>query len=94
MVSKEEVKRLAALARLQMSAEQEGKMAQDLGGILDHFKELEVLNTEEVKSISGGTDLTNVLREDEVSGEFNSSVVVKSFPKEKDGYNSVPPVFN
>jgi aspartyl-tRNA(Asn)/glutamyl-tRNA(Gln) amidotransferase subunit C len=94
MVSKEEVKRLAALARLQMPAEQEEKMAQDLGGILDHFKELESLNTENVNSISGGTDLTNVLREDEVSNKFNQSAVVKSFPKEKDGYNSVPPVFN
>lgn len=94
MVSKEEVKRLATLARLQMPAEQEEKMAQDLGGILDHFKELEALNTEEVKAVSGGTDLTNVLREDEVLNNFNQSAVVKSFPKEKDGYNSVPPVFN
>ena len=94
MVSKEEVKHLAGLARLQMPVEQEEKMAQDLGGILDHFKELEVLDTEKVKLVSGGTDLTNVLREDEVLDNFNQSAVVKSFPKEKDGYNSVPPVFN
>jgi aspartyl-tRNA(Asn)/glutamyl-tRNA(Gln) amidotransferase subunit C len=94
MVSKEEVKRLAVLARLQMPAEQEEKMAQDLGGILDHFKELAALNTEKVEAVSGGTDLANILREDEVTGEFNPSSAVKLFPKEKDGYNSVPPVFN
>jgi aspartyl-tRNA(Asn)/glutamyl-tRNA(Gln) amidotransferase subunit C len=94
MVSKETVKHLAELARLKMPTEQEEKMAKDLEGILSHFQELAVLNTENIEPVSGGTELTNILREDKVLENSNREILISSFPKEKDGYNSVPPVFN
>jgi aspartyl-tRNA(Asn)/glutamyl-tRNA(Gln) amidotransferase subunit C len=94
MVSKEEVKRLADLSKISVPADQLEKLSQNLGDILNHFQELEALNTEGVLPMSGGTDLTNVLREDEVSEFPDRAKLIKSFPKEKDGYNSVPPVFN
>lgn len=94
MVSKETVKHLAELARLKMPAEQEEKMARDLEGILSHFQELAALDTNQVQPVSGGTELTNILREDEVVENSNREILINSFPKEKDGYNSVPPVFN
>lgn len=94
MVSKEEVKHLADLSRLSVSADELDRMAQDLSGILGHFKELEAADTAGVESVSGGTELANVLREDKVVSDFNRQLLIDSFPKEKDGYNSVPPVFD
>ncbi len=94
MVSKEEVKRLADLSKISVPADQLEKLSQNLGDILNHFQELEALNTEGVLPMSGGTELTNVLRGDEVSEFPDRAKLIKSFPKEKDDYNSVPPVFN
>ncbi|HUC02112.1 MAG TPA: Asp-tRNA(Asn)/Glu-tRNA(Gln) amidotransferase subunit GatC [Candidatus Paceibacterota bacterium] len=96
-INKKELERLAKLARIELDPAEEEKLLKDLGNILDHFKELQALDTANVPPMAGGTDLTNVFREDgEDHGgpeSTNRGAGVDAFPESKDGYLKVPPVF-
>ena len=85
---------VAKLARIKLTPEEEAKFPKDLNGILEHFKELQELNTEKVLPLTGGTDLKNALRQDgEKIREADGSKLQKSFPDEEKGLLKVPPVF-
>ncbi len=101
-ISKKELEHLAQLARIELDPKEEEKLLHDLGAILDHFKELQTLDTADVPPMTGGTDLVNVLREDGVDDlkenggheNTNRGAGVDAFPESKDGYLKVPPVFD
>jgi aspartyl-tRNA(Asn)/glutamyl-tRNA(Gln) amidotransferase subunit C len=96
-IGKQELEHLAKLARIELDPSEEEKLIKDLDAILDHFKELQALSTDDVPPMTGGTDLMNVFREDgtENGGNENTNrgAGVDAFPESKDGYLKVPPVF-
>jgi len=96
-INKEKLEHLAKLARIEIAPGEEEKLLKDLENILEHFKELEALDTTNVPPMAGGSDLLNVFREDakENGGRENTNrgAGVDAFPESKDGYNKVPPVF-
>jgi aspartyl-tRNA(Asn)/glutamyl-tRNA(Gln) amidotransferase subunit C len=96
-IGKKELEYLARLSRIEIDPKEADKLISDLGAILDHFKELQALNTANVVPMTGGTDLKNVLRPDTIEDggreSTNRGAGVDAFPESKDGYNKVPPVF-
>jgi len=96
-INKKELEHLAELSRIQLDPKEEEKLLSDLGEILNYFEELQKLPTDDVPPMTGGTDLTNILREDDAEHGGNESTNrgagVDAFPESKDGYNKVPPVF-
>ena len=96
-IGKKELEHLARLARIEIAPGEEEKLLKDLGNILDHFKELETLDTTNVSPMAGGSDLINSFREDLVENggreNTNRGAGVDAFPESKDGYLKVPPVF-
>ncbi|MDD5430646.1 MAG: Asp-tRNA(Asn)/Glu-tRNA(Gln) amidotransferase subunit GatC [Candidatus Pacebacteria bacterium] len=92
-INKQELEHLAELARLELPEKQEKKFVEDLGKILDHFKELQEINTDNVEPMIGGTELKNVSREDIAGGTDDTGKGAGDFPDSKDGYLKVPPVF-
>ncbi|MEK9170132.1 MAG: Asp-tRNA(Asn)/Glu-tRNA(Gln) amidotransferase subunit GatC, partial [Patescibacteria group bacterium] len=95
MLIKKDLEHLAELARIDLKAGEEKKLTKDLSNILDYFKELQELNTDGVEPMTGGTDLKNALREDQLSqkSEVKSQKSIEAFPDEENGYLKVPPVF-
>ena len=95
-INKESLEHLAELARLELDSETEGKMIADLTNILNHFKELESLDTKDVRPMTGGTSLKNIFREDGAgdhsAGEKDS--VRGAFPESDKRFLRVPPVFS
>jgi aspartyl-tRNA(Asn)/glutamyl-tRNA(Gln) amidotransferase subunit C len=91
------LKHLAELARINIDPKDEAKFLLDFKSILGHFEELSGLDTSGVVPMTGGTNLKNVVREDEFSDlsleENDQGRGVESFPESKDGYLKVPPVF-
>jgi aspartyl/glutamyl-tRNA(Asn/Gln) amidotransferase C subunit len=92
MISREEVERLAALARVQLSNEEVGKLQHDMTNILDYVGHISAANFEVQKEAILGPH--NVMRDDElrkgddqIAGK--EAVLRAAFPKEKDGYNVV-----
>lgn len=75
------------------------KLLEDFSRILDHFTELNELDTTNVEPVSGGTFLSNVLRSDEVEVRSyeermdQRKLSVEQFPHSQNGALKVPPVF-
>ncbi len=93
MLTKKDLEHLTALARLDLKAGEEEKLQKDLGSILDYFKELQEVDTENVLPMAGGTELKNITREDIVGKTYDTGKGAELFPDKKDGYLKVPPVF-
>lgn len=98
-INKETLKHLASLARIELDAKEEEKLLKDLGQILEHFKELQELDTANVKPVTGGTNLKNVFREDgesfdKLGAGTNRGAGIEAFPEHENGYLKVPPVFS
>lgn len=92
-INKQELERLATLARIELDPNEEEKLLRDLANILDHFRELQQLDTANVPPMTGGTDLVNVLRDDDAHESTDRGAGADAFPESKDGYLKVPPVF-
>jgi len=92
-ISKEELRHLAELARIELNPGEEEKLLKDLGNILDYFKELQELDTANAIPMTGGTDLRNVFRDDAERGNTNRGAGIEAFPESEDGFLKVPPVF-
>lgn len=93
MLSKKDLEHLAALARLDFKDDEGTKLRNDLGNILDYFKELQGLDTSGVEPMTGGTELKNVVREDVIGKTDDTGKGPEAFPDRQDGYLRVPPVF-
>ncbi len=92
MISKEEVLKIAKLARLELTDAETEKMQKDLSGILDYFvvlKRAPRINSD--KTQIGADKRKNVLREDVVVERPASLAnnLVQAAPDKKDGYIKV-----
>ncbi len=92
-LNKSDLEHLAKLARIELDPKEEEKLLKDLGNILDHFKELQELDTANVQPMTGGTDLKNVFRSDTERENTNRGEGADAFPEKKDGFLKIPPVF-
>ena len=85
-LTKEEILKLAELARLQLTPEELERFTNELTDILDYVDRLKEVETEGVKETSQVTGLTNVSREDEVDGSLctpDSLLEQSSLPKQE-----------
>ncbi len=95
MISKDDVKHIAYLARLGITEEEIEKFQRDLGAILDYVKELEGANTENVEPTSHVTGAENVMRDDDISEKHKvkSEKLIEMAPETKDGYVKTKAIF-
>lgn len=95
-ITKKSIEHLAELSRLDLTDHEKEKFTDDLGKILSHFEELKKVSTDNVTPMTGGTDLKNIMRNDELSKDAFTATdkIVESFPERENGYNKVPGVFN
>lgn len=92
-LNKRDLEHLAKLARIELDPKEEEKLLKDLGNILDHFKELQELDTTNVAPMPGGTELKNIFREDTERENTNRGEGIDAFPEKSDGFLKIPPVF-
>jgi aspartyl-tRNA(Asn)/glutamyl-tRNA(Gln) amidotransferase subunit C len=92
MISKDEVKHIAELARMGLDEKEIEKLAADLSSILDFIKQLEEVDISKVEAVSHVTGLENITREDEADNFVGKENIVKLFPESKDGYDKVKSV--
>ena len=95
MISKEEVKHIAKLARLELTEKEIEKMQKDLSSIFDYFNVLKKVKTKKLSTIDQSMVLNeNVFRKDEVL-EKNSSLannLIQATPDKKERYIKVKAV--
>lgn len=94
LLDKKHLEHLAKLARIELKESEEKKFLEDLRKILDHFQELQEVDTENVSPMAGGTESKNVWRGDEIKeNRLRGDLAVNSFPEQKNRYLKTPPVF-
>jgi len=89
-----DVKKYAHLARIKVTPKEAKELGKDLEKVLDHFKELEELDTKKVEPMTGGTLLKNVFREDKKRSSLDGKKSKEQFPGEKDGYLKGPKIMD
>jgi aspartyl-tRNA(Asn)/glutamyl-tRNA(Gln) amidotransferase subunit C len=90
MISEEQVRHVANLARLGLTDEERGRMGEQLGAILESMEKIQELDLTDVAPTANPLNLTNVLRPDEPRGELPREEVLSPAPEPVDGLFAVP----
>ena len=94
MISKEEVKHIAKLARMELTQEEIESFQKDLSSILDYFEILKKINTNKIEPTFHPFEAEeNRIREDKVLLDDVNDEIVKAFPEKKGEYAKVKQVF-
>ncbi len=90
MISEEQVRYVANLARLGLTDEEVAKMREQLGAILDSIEKIQELDLEDVPPTANALNLTNVFRPDEPRAELTREEALSPAPEPVDGLFAVP----
>lgn len=94
-VSKEEVKQIAYLARLEMSDKEIEKYQKELSGILKYVDQISEVDTKNVEPTAQVTGLSDVWRVDEKHpSKLTRDEILANAPEKQDGYIKVKPVLD
>ncbi len=89
-ITREEVQKVALLARLLLSPEQVDRMTSQLGQILDYMALLEEVNTEGVEPMAHAVEMANVFREDRVEESLPRELALANAPVRDEQCYRVP----
>lgn len=96
MISRKDVQHIARLARIELAPDEEEKFEKELSAILEFVAKLGEVGTATVEPLTGGTSLTNVMREDGASVPRNTETgppLIAAAPRKRNGYVEVEAVF-
>lgn len=80
-ISREDVERVALLARLEFDAERIEAITPQLAGIVAYVDQLAEVDTEGVEPMAHAVELTNVLRPDEVRDGLGHDAALANAPR-------------
>ncbi|MBK5226431.1 MAG: Asp-tRNA(Asn)/Glu-tRNA(Gln) amidotransferase subunit GatC [Thermoleophilia bacterium] len=92
MVSHEDVKYVAKLARLKVGPDELDRFAGQLSGILNHIDKISELDLSGVEPTSHVIGLANVFREDEPRPSVEREEALANGPEVERGAFRVPPI--
>lgn len=89
-VNLSDVEYVAALARLEFTAEEKQRLVHELNEILSYMEKLNELDTSAVEPLSHVIPVEDALREDEVRPSLPAGHVLKNAPDGADPFFRVP----
>ncbi len=90
MLNREQVHKVALLARLELSAEEEEQYAGQMSSILDYFEQLSELDTDNVEPTTRAIDMSNITRTDTQSDYQNLDGIFAAAPDREEDFFKVP----
>ncbi len=91
-VDRATVRRIAHLARLAITKEEEARLEKELSAILDWVAQLKEIYTSAVEPMTRVAAMTMKKRKDEVTDGFCAEDILKNAPQADDGYFVVPKI--
>jgi aspartyl-tRNA(Asn)/glutamyl-tRNA(Gln) amidotransferase subunit C len=91
-LTREEVQRIAVLARLRLTPEEETQLTEQLDHILAYMEKLDELGTSKVEPFSHAVDTVNVLREDKVTNLPDADALLANVPDRDNTFFKVPKI--
>ncbi len=90
MITKEDVKYIAALARMHVAEDKLEGLTKNLTDIVGYVEQLQKLDLKDIKPTSHAVPLTDALRQDIVKPSLSNEKALSIAPEAKDGYFKVP----
>ena len=88
----EDVQRVATLARLRLTAEEETSLTEQLDNILQYMDKLNELDTSQVAPFTHAVDLVNAFREDQVTNQPDPEALLANAPERYETFFKVPKI--
>ena len=93
-ITKQEVKKVANLARLELDENEINNHAKQLEKILDYIRQLEKIDTKDVPCTTRAIEVTNVFRKDQKKNSDCTEELLELGPSREDKYFKVPKIIN
>ncbi|GAB4237405.1 MAG: Asp-tRNA(Asn)/Glu-tRNA(Gln) amidotransferase subunit GatC [Stanieria sp.] len=94
MIDREQVRKVAHLARLEISSAEEEQFTTQLNSILDYFEQLSELDTENVPPTTRAIELSNITRPDQLKPFPDKDALLKAAPEQEGDYFRVPQILS
>jgi aspartyl-tRNA(Asn)/glutamyl-tRNA(Gln) amidotransferase subunit C len=93
-LNRDEVRHVAALARLALSEEETAQFGRQLSQILTYIQTLNELDTSQVEPTSHVVPMANVWREDEVTPSSDREAILGNAPDRTEEFFRVPKIIS
>ena len=93
-ITKEEVEKVAHLARLELNENEINNHAEQLEKILGYIKQLETIDTSDVPCTTRAIEVFNVFRKDEKENSNCNEELLELGPLREENYFKVPKIIN
>ncbi len=94
MIDREQVRKVANLARLELTPEEEEQFTSQLGNIIDYFQQLNELDVSDVAPTTRAIDVSNVTRTDELQPYLEREAILQGAPEQEGEFFKVPKILN
>ncbi len=94
MIDREQVHRVALLARLELTSEEEEQFTTQLGSILDYIEQLNEVDVSDVLPTTRAIDVSNVTRKDELQPYPEREAILNGAPEQEGEFFKVPKIMN
>jgi aspartyl-tRNA(Asn)/glutamyl-tRNA(Gln) amidotransferase subunit C len=94
MLDRDQVHKVALLARLELTPEEEEKYAKQMSSILDYFEQLSELDTSSVEPTTRAIDVSNITRVDATVTYSNLEGIYQAAPDREEDFFKVPKILN
>lgn len=91
-ITPEMVQHIAKLAALEFQPSEEEHFLQELNRILEHMKQLKLLNVDQLEASIQTFPAVNVMREDQASPGLSQDQVLQNAPEKENGFFKIPPI--
>ena len=92
MIDREQVKKVANLARLDITPEEEEQFTTQLNSILDYFAQLSELDTDDVAPTTRALETSNITRPDRLQPFTDRQALLDCAPEQEGDYFRVPKI--
>jgi aspartyl-tRNA(Asn)/glutamyl-tRNA(Gln) amidotransferase subunit C len=94
MIDREQVHKVANLARLELTPEEEAQFATQLSDILEYVEQLSELDVADVPPTTRAIDVSNITREDKLQPYHEREAILSSAPEQEGDFFKVPKILN
>ena len=94
MIDREQVRKVAHLARLELTAAEEEQFTTQLSGILDYFEQLNELDVTDVQPTTRAIEVVNVVRPDRLQPYPEREAILENAPDRDGNFFKVPRIIN
>ncbi|NEP16514.1 MAG: Asp-tRNA(Asn)/Glu-tRNA(Gln) amidotransferase subunit GatC [Leptolyngbya sp. SIO4C1] len=92
MIDLDQVRKVAHLARLEITADEAQQLTEQLNSILDYVEQLNELDTSDIEPTTRAIEVSNITRTDELKPFAEREAILDCAPAREDDFFKVPKI--